>query len=171
MVTMGFISKANFPINLCGGVGDFKIDETTFREVRSIYPNVELKKYWEEAEWIFIGNFVKVLVFNDLGVEFFFRKKNRLGKHYLFLIRMGGKFNGKTPGGNGIGSNYNDLVKEFGEQHSSRILGYNSNGRTYYSVNHSLNSGADCWLNITFSCYSVRNPDKSNFIVEGMYID
>lgn len=168
---MGFNSRANFPINFCGGVGEFKIDETTFRDVRNATVSGIYGKHWEKGEWILIGNFVKELYIEDLGIKFTFTKKRRVGLYYLTLIQMYDRFTGKTPDGNGIGSNYNDLVKEFGEEHSSRILGYHSNGRTYYSVNHSVKSDADCSLNITFSCYSVRNPDKSNFIVEGMYID
>lgn len=163
-----FASKSNFPINLCGGVGDFKIDEATFRDVRNATVNGAYGKHWDKGEWILIGNFVKELYFEDLGIKFTFTKKRRVGLYYLTLIQMYDRFTGKTPNGNGIGSDYYDIVKELGQ---NRILGYNSNGITYYSMHYTIKQNENCYISIVFTCRSVRNANVSNFIVDSIYID
>jgi hypothetical protein len=145
------------------GVGEFRLNETNLSEVKKSNPNAEISKYWESWGPLGIGESVKMVVLEDRGLVLFFRKKNRSGKFYLSSIRMCQGFKGETLEGVKIGSNYQDVVKEFGE---CRILSVSEPGISYYMLYYSNFKEKQGSLgNLTFYCFNLK-ANTSNFVVE-----
>jgi hypothetical protein len=149
------------------GVGEFRLDKTTFQETKKSNPNAQISKYRYFYGFFWLGETVKMVILEDRGLVLFFKKKNRRGKYYLSSIRMCQGFKGETLGGVKIGSSYLDVAKEFGED---RILAVSVNGSLYYSISYSNFKGKQGYRgDLFFYCFD-KNVGNSNFVVERIEI-
>lgn len=105
------------------GVDSIQVGISTKRDVMRTYGKATTKCSWRPNSYpIALGEFVQIIHYPDLGLTFLCDHTNgrRFAKKTVREIEIDSTSHIKTPQGNGVGSSYYDIIKEFGVTKYSR---------------------------------------------------
>lgn len=105
------------------GVDSIQVGISTKRDVLQTFGKATTKCTWRPNSYpIALGEFVQIISYPELGITFLCDHTNgqRIARKTVREIVIDSTSRIKTPQGNGIGSSYDDIIKEFGETKYSR---------------------------------------------------
>ena len=96
------------------GINDIVIDKSSFEDVKKEFGKKKIKKKWSRTELEIFGHFDYSIKYDQIGTFSSISIPGR-SKHVVNFVEIDSTCKCKTKKGLGIGSSYQDVIKELGK--------------------------------------------------------